>query len=226
MAGWQRLPSTGVAGLANPLSYTRLMPVPHRGRTYRAPCVRPRVRVAAFAACSLVVTPSAQPQRAGSGGSNIISPSVIENAFVHEDESGAWRLDLLVLWRGAPGWFLAGGANGTRSSGGNGRPTILHNRHADVNFYVIFDAGAGVARVAGAQIRLNERNVVLVDGMPHAMKIVGTRMVNSRIEQPPIGLQAVYRASPELDAFIRCDVTGGNHLLEMFRAYCTWPPSK
>jgi hypothetical protein len=151
---------------------------------------------------------------------------VIENAFVHEDESGSWRLDLLVLWRGAPGWFLAGGSNGTRGSGGNGRPTILHNRHADVDFDVIFDAGTGVARVAGAAIRLNETNVVLVDGMPHAMKIVGTRMVNGRIERPPIGLQAVYRASPELDAFLRCDVTGGNNLLEMFKAYCTWPPSK
>jgi hypothetical protein len=185
-----------------------------------------RVAAVAVAACSLVVTPSAQPQRAGSGQSNIVSPSVIENAFVHEDESGSWMLDLLVLWRGTPGWFLAGGTNGTSGSGGNGRPTILHNRHADVDFDVIFDAGPGVAHVAGAEIRLVEANVVLVDGMPHAMKIVGMRMVNSRIERPPIGLQAVYRASPELDAFLRCDVTGGNHLLDPFRAYCTWPPSK
>jgi hypothetical protein len=183
-----------------------------------------RVCLVAVAACSLLVTLSAQ--QSPSGGSSTISPSVIENAFTHKDQSGSWILDLLVLWRGDPGWFLAGGANGTTESGGNGRPTVLHNRHADVDFDVIVDAGARVARVAGARINLDEVNVVLVDGMPHALKIVGTRRVNNRIERPPIGLQAVYRASPELDNFLRCDVTGGNPVLEHFRASCTWGPPK
>jgi hypothetical protein len=69
-------------------------------------------------------------------------------------------------------------------------------------------------------------NVVLVDGMPHGLKIVGTRRVNNRIQRPPVGLHAVYRASRELDTFLRCDVTGGNPVLESFRASCTWGPPK
>jgi len=181
------------------------------------------VCLVAAVACSLLVTVSAQ--QSPRGGYSTISPSVVETAFTHE-ESGSWILDLLVLWRGDPGWFLAGGANGTTESGGYGRPTVMHNRHADVDFDVILDAAARVADVAGTKINLDEVNVVLVDGMPHGLKIVGTRRVNNRIERPPIGLHAVYRASRELDNFLRCDVTGGNPMLESFRASCTWGPPK
>ncbi len=180
----------------------------------------------AAAACSLLVVPSAQMQRTAWGETNTISPSVIENAFAHREPSGSWRLDLLVLWRGAPGWFLAGGANGTTSSGGTGRPVVVHNRHADVDFDIIFDRGAGIARVAGTAIRLDEANVVLVDGMPKQQKIVGTRLVTSPIDEPPIGLQAIFRASPELDAFLRCNETLGSRVLDEFRAPCTWGPPK
>lgn len=183
--------------------------------------------LAAAGACWLaVVALSAQQQGAVSGGSEAISPSVIQNVFTHQEPDGSWRLDLLVLWRGAPGWFLAGGANGTKESSGTGRPTYLYNRHADVDFDVLLDARAGTARVAGTTIQLEEVNVVLVDGMPHRMKIVGTRMVNGRIERPPIGLQKIFRAFPELDNYLRCDVTRGDPVLEYLRAACTWGPGK
>jgi hypothetical protein len=164
--------------------------------------------------------------RSWDGSFDTISPSVLEAAFAHAEPSGSWKLDLLVLWRGAPGWFLAGGANGTTSSGGNGRPIIMHNRHADVDFDVIFDRAARIARVADTTIRLDETNVVLVDGMPHQQKIVGTRLVNFPMDEPPIGLQAVFRASPELDAFLRCNETLGDPVLDRFRAPCTWGPPK
>ena len=62
-----------------------------------------------------------------------------------------------------------------------------------MDFDIFFDPGPGVARLAGATIRLDEVHVVLVDGMPHQMKIVGTRRVNRRIASPPIGVQDVFR---------------------------------
>jgi hypothetical protein len=205
--------------------YTGLMALPRcRASAARAPSVL--MWLVAAAASSLVVVPSAQMQRNEWGEANTISPSVIENAFAHREPSGSWRLDLLVLWRGTPGWFLAGGANGTSSSGGTSRPVFVHNRHADVDFDVFLDRGAGIARVAATTIRLDEKNIVLIDGMPHQQTIVGTRLVTSPIDEPPIGLQAIFRASPELDAFLRCNETQGNPVLDGFRAPCTWGPAK
>ena len=112
------------------------------------------------------------------------------------------------------------------SGSGTGRPTYIHNRHADVDFDIFLDARAGIARLVGATIRLDEVNVVLVDGMPHQMKIVGTRLVNRRIARPPTGVQAVFRSSPELDNYLRCNLTDGNPVLEEFRGPCTWGPAK
>jgi hypothetical protein len=184
--------------------------------------------VLAVAACSCLAAASVQWGRSQiSGGMDTISPSVIENVFTHQEADGSWRLDFLVLWRGEPGWFLAGGRNGTSSSSGADGSVVVHNRHADVDFDVVLDPSRGVARLTGgATIRLEEANVVLVDGMPRAMKVVGTRRVNPRIERPAIGLQAVFRSSPDLDAFLRCNETNGNPVLDYFRGSCTWGPPK
>lgn len=208
-------------------AYTRFM----QARKPVPPAVRLRVGLVAIAiaiatAAALAASSAQRARSQIGGGMDTISPSVIENLFAHEEPDGSWRLDLLVLWRGDPGWFLAGGANGMSSSDRSDGSSVLHNRHADVDFDITFDPAAGLATLAGTTIRLDETNVVLVDGMPSAMKIVATRRVNNRIARPPIGLQAVFRASPELDDFLRCNVTNGNPVLEYFRAPCTWGPPK
>jgi hypothetical protein len=67
--------------------------------------------------CGLMWSANATAQSQPSAGSNrVISPTVV--AFWMERESdSAKQLDLLVLWRGSPGWFMRGASS---SGGGNG----------------------------------------------------------------------------------------------------------
>src|SRR5437868_1960036 len=63
------------------------------------------------------VVGSAHARAQTSAGSNrVISPSVVAYWQQHDDADGTGRLDLLVLWRGTPGWFMRGG--GTSGGGG------------------------------------------------------------------------------------------------------------
>src|SRR4051812_47552789 len=75
--------------------------------------------VALFPVSALCWSPeTAEPRRVGgSSGSGVVSPAVVATWIVREEPESLPKLELLVLWRGTPGWFMSGDSQGSSVSG-------------------------------------------------------------------------------------------------------------
>ena len=135
-----------------------------------------------------------------------LSSAVVANWTAHRDAAGNLMLDLLVLWRGTPGWWLTGGQHGG-SSGGGGTITRMVLNRGGKELTVAFDARTGVATVQGKDITLGNANVVLVDDVDarDGPKIVRTMTVDPQLPQPT-RVDGKILGSPDLIAYLRCDV--------------------
>lgn len=125
------------------------------------------------------------------------------------DPDAPLTLDLLVLWRGSPGWFDfekvaagAGAPNGTHSVTSRGRSVRL-----------TFDRERGTVRLQRDTLELQGANVLLLDDVdnPAGALIAGTRIVDpSALALPtrtPSGdpVRTLLRQAPELVDYLRCD---------------------
>src|SRR5918993_2609518 len=91
-----------------------------------------------------------------------ISPVAVMTWVTRYGSDGAHSLDLLVVWRGSPGWFMQGNKRGS-SSGGSGdtfRETI---RYGDLELELTFNASKRIAEIQGTAVELRDANVLLVD---------------------------------------------------------------
>jgi hypothetical protein len=158
----------------------------------------------------------AQPPgvRAASG-SGVVSPAVVATWFTHREPAGGWALELLVLWRGTPGWFMAGGGSGG-SGGGSSPPSAVEGQRGPevqrlffggLRLEVRFDPVTGTAQIQDEVIALQGVNVILVDEVDSArgLRIAGTEWVDPQLPESPVQIEAVVRRSPELFSFLRCD---------------------
>jgi hypothetical protein len=147
----------------------------------------------------------------------VVSPTTVAYWQQHDNRDGTGSLDLLVLWRGTPGWFLRG--NGTsgdgRIHGGFGQWQASHSMtYGDITLTLgfkssskDFDPASTIVTVLDRDIALQDTNIVLIDGvdsrMPH---IVGMQYVEARFSgRDAVG--AVVKRTPDLFDFLRCDVT-------------------
>ena len=80
------------------------------------------------------------------GGTAPVSPSVMATDMCVVDAAGQGTLELLILWRGSPGWFRksAGGASGGGQGGsmGGGPSPMIRSEwisQGGVNLTVRFD---------------------------------------------------------------------------------------
>src|SRR5262245_28040379 len=85
--------------------------------------------------------------------SRVTSPTVV-STFVGHD--GA--LELLVLWRGKPGWFIPSGPSG---AGGSGRERWVSISYGGLDFAIDFNDATRSARLLNTRIALDKTNVVL-----------------------------------------------------------------
>ena len=174
----------------------------------------------------------AQPVPGGGSNSGTapVSPSVMATQMGSVDAGGRGTLQLLVLWRGSPAWFLKGG--GPSSSGGGGstvpgsNPTYSHwISQGGVNLTLRFDPAARKVWVQDAEIPLDDANVIMVDGVdsPAGPQVVRTLRIDpdyeTTMEPPPYAIpgrgpqmrprpvpaQSFIRRSPELIEFLQCD---------------------
>jgi len=101
-------------------------------------------------------------------GTNIVSATVVATYCSHrvgDDE----KLDLLILWRGQPGWFQRrgigpSGTRGSRTMGGGLNGQVSDYRTYDgvtVGFDADFDAGT--VTIGNTQLPLAQVSTVLVD---------------------------------------------------------------
>jgi hypothetical protein len=158
----------------------------------------------------------AQPRGGGTArGSGVVSPAVVATWSTRSEPSGGWALDLLVLWRGTPGWFMAGGGSG--SSGGGASPPsaghgqrgteVQHISFGGLSLELRFDPGTSTAQIQDEVISLQDANVILVDEVDSAkgLRIAGTVRVDPQLPGSPGEIEAIVRRSPELFSFLRCD---------------------
>src|SRR5262245_15430143 len=116
----------------------------------------------------------AQPFGLGgsTGGTGPVSPSVLATQMCMVDAAGNGTLQLLVLWRGRPGWFSKSGGGASGSGGGGAMPggpgPMIRSEwisQGGVSLSVRFDSVGRKAWIQDREIALDDANVVLVDGV-------------------------------------------------------------
>jgi hypothetical protein len=135
------------------------------------------------------------------GATMMLSPAVVASWFTDQTAGSAVQLRLLVLWRGTPAWFLAGG--GEIRGGASG----LHVIYGDVHLTVSFDADARVAVVQGKRLELREDNVVFVDDVDTTAgpRVVATMRLGPAMPGSAGQLGVMLAKSPRIIEFLRCD---------------------
>ena len=151
----------------------------------------------------------AQPQGNLAGVDRILSPTVVATWLAHQDEAGGAQLDLLVLWRGSPGWFLDGGASGGGGGGSVDRDGTIRLtsriNYGEVSLEVDFDPDRRLVGLGQEQMPLGDANVLLVDDVDTNPHMMTTRRVDPVI---PDGrrIEVLLRTSAELLDYLQCDV--------------------
>jgi hypothetical protein len=193
---------------------------------------------------------AAQPFPGGGSNSSTapVSPSVMATELASVDASGRGTLQLLILWRGTPGWFLRGGGASSSGGGGSAGPgsgtTFSHwISQGGVNLTLRFDPAARKVWIQDKELALDDANVVLVDGVdgPAGPQVVRTLRIDpeyeTKMEPPPyampgrgpqlrarpVPVQIFIRRSPELIEFLQCDMPPpglSEYEQKMFDAMC------
>jgi hypothetical protein len=165
---------------------------------------------------AVAVAISAAHAQTSAGSNRTLSPTTVAYWQQHDNGDGTGSLDLLVLWRGTPGWFFGGGgsAGGGGIHGGFGQWRGTHSMtYGDVTLTMEltsqskgFDPAGTVVKVLDREIPLRDTNVILIDGADSKTPtIVGTRYVDPHFTgRDPVA--AVVKRTPELFEFLRCDI--------------------
>jgi hypothetical protein len=162
------------------------------------------------------------------GGGGQLSASVNATWTGHgPPPNGPWTLELLVLWRGSPGWWQTPGI-GSMTSGGSaigGQPQLVTHsvsiggRRLELQFNPQTREASLQTQVVG----LGESNVLLVDDVDSVTgpRIVGSVRVEPVFEESGNGVDALVRQSPELVDFLRCDAAMADpNMQEMMARRC------
>jgi hypothetical protein len=164
---------------------------------------RPRQGVAAPAATGVP-----QARMESRGGTSVMSPSVLASAAMRRDASGLTTVDILVLWRGSPGWlYRRTGLGGAMSGGSPARDgTIsISVQQGGLQLTAHYDPAVQVATILGERVQMKGANVVFVDRVdsPDGPVIAGTATVPPRIAT--VDVAPLLRDTPELLAYLRCE---------------------
>jgi hypothetical protein len=135
-----------------------------------------------------------------------LSPSVLGTFTIREHQ-----VQLLVLWRDAPGWFLRQGERSEAYGGGPARFTASL-RYSGVQLDLLHDAERRVATVAGIDVPLTARqNVIMIDHVagPAGQRTARSVAVDLRTQDPLAAPADILRRSAEIQEFLRCEAASG-----------------
>jgi len=162
--------------------------------------------------CTCVALVGAQQSGtfSSSGGAGPLTRSVIATwAGQGSPTSGGVRIDVLVLWRGKPGWPERLGISGM-GAGGSEHAHIVKRRGEDF-LRLTVDPKTRQVRLGGQELPLGDGNVVLVDDadLPGAAHIVDVLRVDPVVTAERSGptaepVTALVKASSALFEFVRC----------------------
>jgi hypothetical protein len=180
--------------------------------------------VLALAAWAVTVDLAAQQRGfmtggAGSSTDRIVSPAVIASWMSFDSYADGIKTTLLVLWRGAPGWFSKGegGAGGSSGGGGgSGSSAFQYFYRGGHTFSLEFDHDKHTVKILNETFSLKEVNIMLVDFVDSQAgpAIVGWRWIEPGPPAPPIvpdaapdPIAGIIRRSDELFDYLRCDLS-------------------
>jgi hypothetical protein len=150
-----------------------------------------------------------------SSGSGMVSPTVVATWIVRREPQSSAELELLVLWRGSPGWFMREGSTESSgevssgvSGGQNDRGIVFEQlSFGGIRLDLEFDRSARTARVQDQEISLESANVILVDEVDGATgpQVASSLRVDPLFGNEPSEIEVIIRRNPELYSFLRCD---------------------
>ena len=142
-----------------------------------------------------------------SGGSMPISPAVMATSFGTQLAGDPVRLQLLVLWRGTPGWFLEGG--GSRGGSGGGSRSVRSEtlKYGGLWLTVSHDSIKRIAHIQDKPVDLQDDNVIFVDDVdaPAGPRVTGTMRLGPDMTGTAVQLGDLLSPSPRVVEFLRCD---------------------
>ena len=155
----------------------------------------------------------AQQPEAPSCQSTIVSSTVVATFCGHVADNGQ-MMDLLILWRGRPGWFQR--REGGRSGGGGSRQLGAGtNGHvSQSSFYgnvtISFDADfdTHIVTVGEVSVPLKGVNTLLVDQVDdvNTRRVSATRWNEPRLPSSGDVNLILVRRSRELLAYLQCQI--------------------
>jgi hypothetical protein len=134
------------------------------------------------------------PGDGGTSSSLPVSPSVMATVMTRVAQDGKGELELLVLWRGRPGWMRSGGgdsswASGSGGGGSMGGGAMPATRSAwltqgGVRLEVRFEPQSRKLWIQDRDVALNDDNAVLVDEVdsPNGPRVARTLRIDSAFE--------------------------------------------
>ena len=159
--------------------------------------------------CSLAlgITLTAPQSNAGGAASLMLSPTVVATWFA-DQPVGAHRghLQLLVLWRGTPAWFLTGDGD-VRGGSHRTNGTQQTVQFGDVVLRLSFDPKEQVAVIQGKRVDLKEDNVVFVDDVDsrEGPRVVSTMKLGPAMPGSPGQLGEMLAPNRAIVDYLRCD---------------------
>lgn len=141
---------------------------------------------------------------------NIVSSTVVAAHCSHREGDNE-LVDLLIAWRGQPGWFGDGasGGGGTRRFGAGTKGRVSQSAiYNDVTLAFDADFDAGAVTISDLTVRLKGLNVILIDQVERAdtKPRPATLWIEPRL---PLGKDVnllMTLRSPALRKFLRCEV--------------------
>jgi len=140
----------------------------------------------------------------------------VSGTFVLRDK----KIELLILWRGSPGWFIG---RETQSGGGVGTLVSGVSQYGATRLEYSYDTSSRLVRVLGKPLSVPPgKNVVLVDRVDipdRSNVVVGSTMVSGQIDSAETRLAPILRQSDEAVLFLRCEIEvpgPANRLLTQF----------
>jgi hypothetical protein len=135
----------------------------------------------------------------------MVSPTVVATTIV-QILDGVASLKLMVLWRGATGWFVQNGSRRGSGSGGSQGTTTVRTSFGSIDLHAELVDGPRAVRIQGKPVTLNpsDANVVLVDGIGGADLKVSTLKIDPAMT-PDRQVELLLKKSPQIVAFLQCD---------------------
>jgi hypothetical protein len=143
-------------------------------------------------------------------GCSALSPSVVATYEGRgQMPDGPMLVDLVVLWRGSPGWYDE--STDSAEVGGSSGAHRIRSRTGLVE--IRFDSSTRVVQVHGNAVPLQNNNVLLLDDVDGSggVKIAGMLRVDPPVRPTSKGgqnvdvIDAVVQQSSELFEYLRCD---------------------